>query len=317
MTQRPTTIMSTHLERKVRQPGTGLAPIVATALIVASCGMGPSLIDPDSNLGGDRLPVKAAGEEYGNPTRPLTGRLALGDTGCWTIDLGDVPRLLIFPEGFVKPADNGASMAGPDGTRFLNGMLVDLEGGLVAASTLTDGDEGYWGSYIPYCDPASGEVVIADDLMTAFDPLALDNEALIELFGASQLTRSWGCGFGFTMSSKDQRIVVEMYPTEMAPLPGPVTLPDPNWTAQILIGKHLTANHCDDVVEGWEPEPTIVAIWPITSGTLDFDLPDDVVCGLSGAVEAVLSDAVVETPDGEMAVATIEPVNESFGCFAG
>ena len=95
---------------------------------------------------------------------------------------------------------------------------------------------------------------------------------------------------------------------------GEVTLPADGWTATVVVGAHLMVQHCDDVVEGWEPERFVGATWPIVGGTLAFtEVPADG----SGPVRAALTGAMVETEDGVVTLPDIELVNACWGCFAG
>ncbi len=297
--------------------------LAGAALIISACGQPvtdlpePTTSTTESNLGGDGIPVKIPGEDYQHVARPLTGTLGLEANGCWMIDLGDGPRLLIFPEGFDKPPNDGALMEGPTGGRFADAMTVDLDGGFAQADALPGGTDGFWGGYVGFCSPERRDVVIADSMTAAFDPGGLTESDLVGLARTSVLTRSWGCGFGFEVSSADQRVSVRLYPNRMTPSPPPATLPDENWTAEVLVGKHLNSNHCDDAVEGWEPEPNIVAKWPLTSGQLEFDLPEEVECGLVPPVMARLEGAAFQAGAEEVMLGELAIVNESFGCFAG
>ncbi len=296
---------------------------IAAVLIIGACG--DPLVDlplsttstTESNLGGDGLPVQNPGEEYQHVAMPLTGTLGLEANGCWIIDLGDGPRLLIFPEGFEKPAGDGASMLGRDGRRFVDGMSVDVSGGFVEAETLPGGADGFWGGYVAFCSPERRDIVIADAMTAEFEPTTLAEADLVELVRSSALTRSWGCGYGFEMSSDDQRVAVRLHPNDMTPTPAPGALPDDSWTAEVLVGKHLNSNHCDDAVEGWEPVQQIVAQWPLTAGMLAFDLPGDLECGLSPAVTARLTGAAFQADVEHVSLDELTIVNESFGCFAG
>lgn len=307
-----------------------LSVVVASVVLFSACGLSASVPDPAtttlapsattlSNVGGDRLPVQSPDEDYGHFPTPLTGRAALESNGCWQIDLGDGPRLLIFPQDFVKPASDGSLMEAPDGVRVSNGMNLDAAGGLVQSVSLPGGPDGYWGSYLEFCRPARPEVVVLDWLEPAFEPEQMDTPTLIAMMGNAELTTSWPCGLGFAVSSADQRVSISVHSHESSSsaLSVPVDLPDPSWTANLRVGKNLMADNCDDVVEGWEPRAVVAATWEITGGVLDFIPPEGEGCGGSGPVEAVLKEAVVSTPTGEVALDTLTMVNDAFGCFAG
>lgn len=305
----------------MRRPLARTAALTVTVLVATGCGLpGSSAISTTTtgaDPGGDRLPVQVPGESYGHHPRPLTGTLAYDESGCWSLDLGDGPRIVVFPEGFSSSEHDSSIMIGPDGESYGNGTEIDALGGIIASETLPNGSDGYWGDYLAFCSPERDEVVVTDSLEPAFNPMELPTRELADVVANVSLTESWGCGFGFTVTSEDQRVAVQVYPDEMQPTPGPVTLPDDDWTAEVLVGKHLAVNHCDDVIEGWEPEQVIAAQWPLTSGTLSFDLPAETECGLVGTVTATLKNASFETESGEQQLRSLTFVNDSFGCFAG
>lgn len=307
-----------------------LSVVVASGVVLSACGLSARVLDPAtttlapsattlSNAGGDRLPVQLPDEDYGHFPTPLTGRAALGSNGCWQIDLGDGPRLLVFPQGYVKPPSDGSVMKAPDGLRVSDGMDVDAEGGLVQGVSLPGGPDGYWGTYVAFCQPDRPEVVVLDWLEPAFDPAQVDTAGLIAMLKNTEFTTSWPCGLGFAVSSADQRvsIAVHSHESSSSALSAPVELPDPAWTANLRVGKNLMADNCDDVVEGWEPRAVVAATWEITGGVLDFMPPEGQGCGGTGPVEAVLKEAVVSTPIGEVDLDTLTMVNDAFGCFAG
>lgn len=294
--------------------------LAMSALFIGACGVPASNEGPTttnaSNLGGERLPVQIPEEDYGHAHASLTGRLNLGSNGCWTIDLGDGPRPVIFPAGFTESED-GSAMLAPDASSFVDDTAVDASGGIVGSQTLPGGPDGFWGNYLAFCEPDREEVVVADSIQPAFDPTELSEAELLEILETDPLTQSWGCGFGFTVMSESQRVGVQFYPAQMEPAPGPVVFPDDSWVGEVLIGKHLAANHCDDVFEGWEPELVIASRFPITGGTLMFELPEETDCGLTGPVTATFDDGAIDTNSGSRQLPDLVMVNESFGCFAG
>ncbi len=305
--------------------------LAGTWLLLAACGL-PG-VDPAStttttertaatsttisNLGGDRLPVQIDGETYAHHASPITGSLSLEANGCWTADLGDGPRIVIFPTGYAKPIDQPEFMVSPDGTRFGDGMEFDGFGGIVMITSLPGGPDGFWGNYVGFCDPERGEAVVIDTLQPAFDPDQLTEDELVEMIETASFTESWDCGFGFQVSTFDQRIAIRIHPTDMESVPAPPAIPDPMWSAHVVIGKNLQVNNCDDAVEGWEPAPLITVVWPIIAGALEFTVPDHSGCDTGSAVEAALTGAVVETPIGDRDLGDLTMLNAAYGCFAG
>ncbi|MEX0796463.1 MAG: hypothetical protein WD274_07200 [Acidimicrobiia bacterium] len=300
--------------------------VICLSIVVAACGAGPestgSTVPAEttttiSNLGGDRLPVQIPGEEYGHFAASLTGTLHLQSNGCWTVDLGDGDRLVVFPPDYTLASD-GAAMMGPGGVSFSDGMAVDAIGGIVPTEGFPGVPDGFWGNYFEFCDPAAAEAVVVDELTPAFDVAALPADELVTMLQEADLSMSWGCGLGFTLSTPDQRVALYLSPNDYEAVPNsPVSFPDDAWQASVAVGKNLMANHCDDVLEGWEPEAVFAAEWPVISGTLEFEPPESASCGAIGPVEANLSGIVVETPEGPVDLGDLTVVNEAYGCFAG
>ncbi len=296
------------------------------ALLLSACGTGyvnpplaaPSTtIPPESNMGGDRLPVQMPGEDYGHHPTPLTGTAELRANGCWTVDLGDGPRLVVFPAGYVK-SPSGAAMESPDGVRISDGMAVDARGGIVGAGGFPGVPDGFWGNYIAFCDPQARELVVVDSIEPAFDPQELSDEQLVAMLREADLTVSWGCGLGFTIASEDQRVALQLFPVDMsAPVENTATFPSEVWQAQVALGKNLMVNNCDDVFEGWEPEPHVAAGWRLIAGDLAFTPPEEGYCAGSGPVEAQLTGVEVDTPLGPVQLGDLSITNDAYGCFAG
>ena len=285
---------------------------VVAALSFAACGDAALPPETGSDLGGDRLPVQHPDEPIDHAATPLTGVFVLQGNGCWTADLGDVPRLVAFPVGYTKPADDGTVMRGPDGTTVASGMAFDAVGGVVRADLLPV--DGYWGNYVAFCDLP--EIVVLDSLAPAFRPDDLDEAGLVAMLREADLSVSWPCGLGFTVSTSDQRVALFVHPRAAA-TGQPVALPDDRWEAVVRVGKNLLVNNCDDVVEGWEPQPLIVATWPVVSGSLEFAPPVDGSCGGGEPVDAVLRAVQVETPAGIVDLGDLTATNTAYGCFAG
>jgi hypothetical protein len=302
------------------------AVMVSLGSLLASCGNGVDdhgstptatavTTTTEANLGGDGLPVRVPGKDYGHHPTALTGTLVLEPSGCWTVDLGDFPRIVMFPEGFTRLELDGSVMVSPDGSTFLPWMAVDARGGIVAAGSLPGVPDGFWGNYLAYCASPSDQVVVLDSVVPAFDPATLGNDELVAMMEEAELTVSWGCGFGFQASNEQQTVALSLW-LEGADATGPVTLPDATWISEVRVGKNLMANNCDDVIEGWEPFSGEVAAWPLSAGRLEFDpLPGQGCAGVS--VSATLTGAMVATPGGDVAIDDLTIVNESYGCLAG
>jgi hypothetical protein len=266
-------------------------------------------------LGGDRLPVQVADEDYGHFAASVTGALHLRSNRCWTVDLGDGDRMVVFPPDYTS---DGAAMVGPDGSTFTDGTEIDAAGGIVLIEGFPGVPDGYWGNYFGFCDPGATEVVVIDELTSAFDVAALPADELVTMLQEADLSMSWGCGLGFTLSSPDQRVAMHLTPNDYETVPSsPADFPNGAWQAWVLIGKNLMVNHCDDVLEGWEPEVVFAAEWPVVSGILEFEPPESASCGATGPVEATLTGIVVETPEGPVDLGDLTVVNEAYGCFAG
>lgn len=306
------------------------AGVVGLAMFASACGSpsgSPSLDTtstiPDrttlSNVGGDGLPVQLPSESYGNASELLTGVLTLEPGGCWTVDLGDGPRIAMFPEGTTMHPVDGAVMVLPDGTEITDGFSFDGFGGVIPSGSLPGVPDGYWGNYLVYCDPERPEVVVLDEVAASFDASALTGPELLALATEADFSVSWPCGVGFAVSTEDQRVSLTVYHSD--PTGGsfepPVSLPDPNWEAWVTVGKNLMANNCDDVMEGWEPIPEQAIRWPITAGTLRFLPPDIDGCANQQVVTGTLEEADVETPSGALRLPDLSIANVAFGCFAG
>jgi hypothetical protein len=300
--------------------------VTCLSVAIAGCGAEPEFTgstapsettSTTSNVGGDRLPVQVPGENYGHFAGSMTGTLHLQSNGCWTVDLGDGDRLIVFPPDFTKASD-GAAMVGPSGASFSDGADVDALGGIVGTEGFPGVPDGFWGNYFQFCEAASPEIVVIDELMPAFDVSALARDQLVALLQEADLSMSWGCGLGFTLSSSDQRVAMHLTPNDYETVPSsPADFPNGAWQAWVLIGKNLMVNHCDDVLEGWEPEVVFAAEWPVVSGTLEFEPPESASCGATGPVEATLTGIVVETPECPVDLGDLTVVNDAYGCFAG
>ena len=145
-----------------RSTGRSIAVLVAIAL--AGCSTGGEAV------GGDALPVQDPSEDYGHESGDIGGTVALDEGGCWTIDLGDGERLLVFPAGYTMHAD-GSLMLSPDGTVDVgDGDVIAARGGVVAAKDFPGVPDGYWGNYLDFCQPPIEELVVVDEIVTVTVP---------------------------------------------------------------------------------------------------------------------------------------------------
>lgn len=134
------------------------------------------------------------------------------------------------------------------------------------------------------------------------------------------LAVEYPCGLGFAVASEDQRYALILHHRGSGDVPqGQVSLPDPEWRAEVLVGTDLMANWCDDVIEPGEPTAEVSETWAVVGGELTYDAPDELPQGCSGgAVTAEVTDLRVETAVGEqLAIPDRSITNEAYGCFAG
>lgn len=135
-----------------------------------------------------------------------------------------------------------------------------------------------------------------------------------------ELTRDLGCGYGFSRTSEDETALLSIHhrhDASSAPQRS-TTLPDPDWDAEVLVGTHLAANWCNDVID--EPQAEVDETWTIVEGTLTFAKPPPKVDGSEAEqpVVAELSGVVVENEDGDRVVlGDYTLTNSSWGFFAG
>ncbi len=135
-----------------------------------------------------------------------------------------------------------------------------------------------------------------------------------------ELTRDLGCGYGFSRTNEEETALLSIHHSHDASR-GPqrsTTLPDPDWTAEVLVGTHLAANWCIDVIE--EPQAEVDETWTIVEGTLTFAKQPPKVDGseTEQPVVAELSGVVVENEDGDrVEFGDFSLINSSWGFFAG
>ena len=138
---------------------------------------------------------------------------------------------------------------------------------------------------------------------------------------AAELTEDWDCGFGLARSDEEQASMLRIFHNGERRIARSVALPDPAWDAELLVGTHLAANWCTDVIE--QPEAEVEETWTVVDGTLMFDgaVPPatwDGTASTDEPVEATLIGVVVEGPDGERVELGDVPLrNRSWGFLAG
>lgn len=138
-----------------------------------------------------------------------------------------------------------------------------------------------------------------------------------DIAGIDTLTESYGCGTGFWVGNLDQTTALRIGYQGEGPPPAQVSLPDPAWRAELVDGRNLYANWCDDVIEPGEAEPQQVRVLPVISGTLEIigEPPQPFEGGVLGVRATEL---VIDVGSGEThTLGDIEIENPSWGFFAG
>ncbi|WP_322938022.1 hypothetical protein [Nocardioides bizhenqiangii] len=134
-----------------------------------------------------------------------------------------------------------------------------------------------------------------------------------------ELTEDLGCGYGFAVSDKAERALLSVHHNaEPGAIERTVSLPDPAWDAQVLVGTHLAANWCNDLIE--EPQAEVDETWEIVEGTLEFvgEVPATGDSPADQPVRAELSGVVAQSPDGErVELGDLSLTNGAWGFFAG
>jgi hypothetical protein len=248
----------------------------------------------------------------------MTGVVRLLANGCFVLDFDGEQRFVVFPAGFTGAPDDTTSLVGPDGWTIRDGTAIDATGQLMPVEMIPGGVDGRLGNFLAFCAPGSSEIAVLGTAEPAFDPAALSTDELVGMLTAADFTESWPCGYGFAASTADQRVGLVMYADSEPPATGTVSLPDTAWRADLLVGKDLFAQSCDDVIEFWEPATIITATWPLAAGTFELALPDTAVpgCGAND-VTTTLVGAMVDTPLGPISLPELDLANTAWGCFAG
>jgi hypothetical protein len=305
--------------------------IVVLVMAMSACGDGPvvsrttltpasTTTPPTESEGGFGSPAQAEGEfAFAGSARPVRGELQLTEDGCWYVDFDGPTHLVVFPVGFEIPASDATLIVAPDETSFNAGSMIDGEAHEVRFEDAPGGDAGRWWNYIAFCEPQEHSLAVFETMDPAFDPVALGDEQVEAMVADAVFTKSWPCGRGWAASTEDELVGIFIY--QQSPVDvetgAPIGLPDDAWSAEVVVGKHLFVNHCDDVLEPWEPNPVVGGQWQLTSGTLEVldDLP---AAAETGPVRAVVSDAAVTTERGAaIAIGRIELLNSAFNMFAG
>lgn len=305
-------------------PGDAAPPTsltTAPSVTVTTTTNAPTTTTPPDNTGGFGTPAQAPGEFDGlGSSAPLRAELRLAGDGCWYADINGDARLAVFPVGFEIPfSSDPTAIDSPDGVRYISGNQVDGAARVLFAGELPGGDAGRWSNHAAFCGTPDTQFVVFDEMRPAFDPNALDEDAIVALVDGAGFTVPWSCGRGWAVSTPDERVAIYIYQRGEDRLAAGATieLPDPDWRARLVVGEFLFSNHCDDVFESWEPSPVVAAEWMLDAGVIE--VLDDFPSGMDpGSVRARLDGGVVVTDSGRrIPLPTIELINRGFNFFAG
>lgn len=144
------------------------------------------------------------------------------------------------------------------------------------------------------------------------DPELRANAAVLDL--TTLPTEDWGCGFGFTLGTTDQRVRLSLWSQDMAPTPGTVAVDGTTWRGELVSGSDLFAQWCDDVVEPGEPEVVEEVVLEVT-GTLTWRTDGTGQC--DGPATATFTDGTVIAEGRTLPLPDLELRNDAFGCLAG
>jgi hypothetical protein len=296
------------------QPTT--VPVTSAPVTSAPVTTEPVTTEP-SNEGGFGAPAAAAGEFGQLPGVAMVGNAELADNGCWYLSGNGETALLVAPTG-TQLGDDGVTLVTADGIVIADGSPIETRGGLVAFTDLPGGPDGKWGNYATFCAPTYEVVVVADTLTLAYDPAGADLAALAAELDSSVFDTDYGCGFGFATGDADGKWALHVdIRTDSPPAAGLVDLPDERFQVTVTAGANLFSNHCDDVMEWFEPSPSEAAVWDVTAGQFTYPETSAEWCAGGPPVTITLTDASVDTPAGLVLLDPIEITNTSFGCFAG
>lgn len=136
---------------------------------------------------------------------------------------------------------------------------------------------------------------------------------------ASGRTDDWGCGHGFTIGTPDQTLRLSLWaedPGDEGPEPGTFEVgPGGDWTGELVLGRDLFAQWCDDVMEPDEPDVVRIARHDV-SGTLTWSAATDRTSCPSVATGR-FTEGVVTVDGRTVPLPDLEVHNDAFGCVAG
>lgn len=303
-----------------------LALSLVAAMAVSACGNEPDTVTAgtagspateatETSQGGFGAPVADGELALSGATHEVTGTVEIADNGCWYVRLNETARLVVFPEDWEFADSSTTKMRGPSGIS-IGQQPVDGRASFVHRGDLAA--DGKWDNYMEFCRPQVPELVVFVRLAPAYEPgdlTVVDQRAAVE---AADFVEHWPCGRGWAIGTADQRIAIWIYQVDDAqPTPGAaVELPDPGWSAELVLGKHLFANHCNDAIEEWMPTLQVVTRLPI-SGTIT--LLDDAPASADppAPVRASLTDASIDLDGDEIRLVDLDLRNDAYNAFAG
>ncbi len=134
-----------------------------------------------------------------------------------------------------------------------------------------------------------------------------------------ELTEDLGCGYGFAVSDKAEEALLSVHRNaDPGRIERTVSLPDPDWDAQVQVGTHLAANWCNDLIV--DPQAEVDETWEVVEGTLEFvgTIPSIDGTPADQPVRAELTGVVVQNDDGErVEIGDLSLTNGAWGFFAG
>ena len=269
------------------------------------------------DTGGFGPPAPAPGEFVLTSTWQAAGRADVDERGCWWLTGNGDRGLLLAPPG-TEVGTDGDTLVGVDGTVVADGTHVDIDGIILYGyDELPGGEDGRWGNYVTFCGPGR-PIVLAGTMTIPADPDVEAAAAVLATTAAALFDEDHGCGYGFATGSADERWALRIDATLSEVIePGTITLPDDRFDVVVTTGRHLFANHCDDVAEWFEPDQAVHAAWPIVAGTFEHPGSDGTGDCTQGAVTTTLVDGVIDVDGTPVALAPVTIENRSFGCFAG
>lgn len=307
-------------------PSRALAIALFAALTAAACGDTGQPVStgaapttptstPPSDEGGFGAPVADLELDAPGSVFAVTGVVGLSAAGCWHVTLNESTRLMAFPTGW----DFGATSSivrNAAGSEIADGELVDGSVRFVHESSLPV--DGKWANYLEVCKPEIPEVAVFDVIGPAYDPDALTAAERREAIATADFTETWPCGRGWAASTADQRVGILIYQIDDAqPTPHDrLTLPDPGWQADVVVGKHLFANHCNDAIEEWMPTPQVVGSYPLAA-TITLHGPAPANDEPPALVRATLDEGTIDVDGSSVIITSVVLDNSAYNAFAG